>query len=161
MLFRSLVVAKRWKSEMPAIEAALAAAAAESGVVIQYATDIDRWFSVSVPPKRRRSRAFRRVGRLSVHLLDPACWTVYKLSRYLEGDQEDLRAVLRRERVPWRRVATLAGEALRTSPRSTQLILFRRQVEHFLRVEGHAIWGARFDAIHAVKIGRASCRERV
>ncbi|TMB00216.1 MAG: hypothetical protein E6J70_11000 [Deltaproteobacteria bacterium] len=152
---------RRW----PEVEAAVAAAAREARVVVQYSSDLDRWSSVTIPPRRRRTRPYRRVGRLSVRLLEPACWAVYKLARYLDADVEDLRTVLRRERVPSLALARLCGESLRASPRSTQLFLFRRQVEHFLAQHGRAIWGRRFDvsrtvaAFHrAAGIGRATPR---
>ena len=103
--------------------------------------------------------------RPALRLLEPACWAVYKLARYLDADVEDLRTVLRRERVPSLALARLCGESLRASPRSTQLFLFRRQVEHFLAQHGRAIWGRRFDvsrtvaAFHrAAGIGRATPR---
>jgi hypothetical protein len=138
--------AGRWSD----VERAIGEAAAVAGVPVQYSTDIDRWSQIAVPTARRRTRLLRRHGRLSVHLLDPACWAVYKLARYLESDVEDLRAVLRRQRVPAARVARLCGESLRSSPRSAQLFLFRRQVEHFLRAHGTAVWGARFDPRAAI-----------
>jgi len=146
----ALVVAERFGSQWPGIEAAVAAAREDAGIAIQYATDIDRWSSVSVPTARRRSRPLRRIGRLSVHVLDPACWAVYKLTRYLDSDVADLRAVLRRQRVPWRGLARLCGESLRSSPRSTQLRLFRQQVEHFFRTHGRHVWGQRFDPERAI-----------
>ena len=150
----ALVVAERFQTHWPAVEAAVAAARAEARIAVQYATDIDRWSSVSIPMARRRSRAFRRFGRLSVHLLEPTCWAVYKLTRYLDSDVEDLRAVLRRQRVAWRGLAHLCGESLRTSPRSTQLRLFRQQVEHFFRTYGGGVWGASFDPERAIGIFR-------
>lgn len=134
----------------PEVEAAIARAAVDARVRVQYSTDIDRWSSVAIPSRRRRTRPFRRIGRLSVHLLDPACWAVYKLARYLESDLADLRAVLRRQRVSALRLAGLCGESLRESPRSTQLFLFRRQVEEFFRMHGRAVWGRRFDPGAAV-----------
>src|SRR5205085_12371713 len=107
--------------------------------------DIDRWSSISVPARRRRSRRLRTIGRLSVRLLDPGCWAVYKLARYLDSDVEDLVAVLRRVGVSAARLAGLCGVALRSSPRSTQLALFRRHVEHFFRTHGSVVWGDGFD----------------
>jgi len=135
---------------LPAVQAAVGAAAAETGLRVQYSTDIDRWSSVSIPSARRATRSYRRLGRLSVRLLEPTCWAVYKLARYLDSDVTDLRAVLRRERVPYLRLARLCGESLRVSPRSPQLLLFRRQVEHFFRAHGRAIWGPRFDPETAI-----------
>jgi hypothetical protein len=135
-----LRLARRHAGSGPAVEAAVAEAAARASVAVQWSTDVDRWSLVSVPSRHRRARRFRTIGRLRVDLLDPACWAVYKLARYLEPDVEDLVAVLRRERVGPRRLARLCGEALRASPRSTALFLFRRQVEAFFRTHGASIW---------------------
>ena len=137
----------RW---WPEVESAVAAAAREAGVAVQYSTDIDRWSSVAIPPRRRKTRSYRRIGRLSVHLLDPTCWAVYKLARYLDADVEDLRAVLRRQRVSSVALARLCGVSLRASPRSSQLFLFRKQVEHFLLEHGRAVWGRGFDPAGAI-----------
>jgi hypothetical protein len=87
---------------------------------------------------------------LSVHLLDPACWAVYKLARYLETDIEDLLAVLSRQKVSSASLARLCGECLRHSPRSTQLFLFRKQVEHFFREHGSTVWRTGFESGHAI-----------
>ena len=73
---------------LPAVQAAVGAAAAETGLRVQYSTDIDRWSSVSIPSARRGTRSYRRLGRLSVRLLEPTCWAVYKLARYLDQDVE-------------------------------------------------------------------------
>lgn len=142
----------------PDIESAVAAAAREARVVVQYSADIDRWSPVAIPPGKRRTRPWKRFGRLSLHLLDPACWAVYKLARYLDSDVEDLRAVLRRQRVPSLALARLCGVSLRTSPRSTQLFLFRRQVEHFFHAHGPAVWGRGFEATRAVAAFRRAAK---
>ena len=133
--------AQRW----PEIEEAVAAAAVV-GLPVQYSSDIDRWSSVSVPRAKRRTRHLKRIGRLNVHLLDPVVWAVYKLARDLDSDVDDLIAVLRAERVDPAKLARLCGHALRESPRSSALFLFRRQVEHFLREHGPTVWGSHFDA---------------
>ena len=141
----------RWAHHWPDVERAIAEAAGETGVAVQYSTEIDRWSPVSVPVLRRRSRRWERHGRLDVHLLDPACWAVYKLARYFDSDVQDLREVLRAEGVTSRRLAAICGESLRASPRSPQLFSFRRQVEHFFREHGPMIWGRKFDAEGAVQ----------
>lgn len=152
----ALLVVERFAPEWPAIEAAVAEARDEAAIAVQWGTDIDRWSSISVPAAHRRTRPYRRIGRLSVHLLEPTCWAVYKLARYLDSDVTDLRSVLRRSRVPWHRLARLSGESLRTSPRSTQQRLFRQQVEHFFLTHGRSVWGARFDADRAIVAFRRS-----
>jgi hypothetical protein len=139
-------LSERYRRRGPEVEDAVAAAAAALGLAVQYSSDIDRWSSISVPRPKRRTRPLKRIGRLNVHLLDPAVWAVYKLARYLDSDVHDLIAVLRAERVDAGRVARLCGHALRESPRSSALFLFRQQVEHFLREHGRTVWGRRFDA---------------
>ena len=115
-----LVVSAHDEPLWPEVESAVITAARDTGVTVQYSNDIDRWSSVTIPPTRRRSRPHRRFGRLSVHVLDPACWAVYKLARYLDADVEDLRYVLRRAHVPSGALARLCGTSLRASPRSTE-----------------------------------------
>jgi hypothetical protein len=153
-----LMVPKRYERLWGDVEAAVAAASAATRAVVQYSTDIDRWSAVSIPERRRKTRPLRRVGRLSVHLLDPTCWAVYKLARYLDADVDDLRAVLARQRVSGDGLARLCGICLRTSSRSTQLFLFRRQVAHFFRAHGRAVWGRGFDAERAIALFRRAAK---
>jgi len=134
------------------IEAAIAAASQETGVVVQYSTDIDRWSQVTIPRAKRKVRFYQRVGPLTVQLLEPKCWAVYKLARYLDSDVEDLVSVLRRQKVSWPALARLCGESLRSSPRSTQLYLFRRQVEHFFKQHGIKVWGKNFKSHKAIAV---------
>lgn len=136
----------------PELETAIGAAAQEAGVAVQYSADIDRWSQVSIPKSRTKTRFYKRVGPLTIHLLDPKCWAVYKLARYLDSDVEDLLSVLRRQRVSWIALARLCGESLRSSPRSTQLYLFRRQVEHFFEQHGRTVWGKTFKTERAVAV---------
>jgi len=142
----------------PEIETAILAAADESAVTVQYSTDIDRWSSVAIPPRRQKTRRFRQIGPLAVHLLRPDCWAVYKLARYLDADVDDLCSVLRRERIPAVTLARLCGESLRASPRSTQLFAFRRHVEHFFAAHGPTIWRKRFSARRAVAVFHRAAR---
>ncbi|MBI1987124.1 MAG: hypothetical protein HYS70_02105 [Nitrospinae bacterium] len=133
-----------------AVESAIMEAAEETGVTAQYAQDIDRWSSVAVPRYDLHTRFYRRFGCAYVHLLEPAYWAVYKLARYLDADVADLIAVLRTQGVPPRQLAKVCGKALRSSPRSSSLFLFRRHVEHFFREHGPAIWGQGFDPCRAI-----------
>lgn len=116
----------------------------------QYAEDIDRWGPISLLDYRRHTLPYRRFGNLQVRLLDPAYWSIGKISRYLDPDVHDLVDVLRRRRIPAGRLVRLWGRALRESPRSTACTRFRAQAEHFLRTFGRTIWGARFDPESAI-----------
>jgi len=136
----------RWRRVEHAIERAVR----RTGIRVNYAEDIDRWSSISLLDYRRRTRLYRRFGALQVRLMDPAYWSIGKVSRYLDPDVRDLVTVLRAQRVSAARLVRLWGRALRRSPRSLALTQFRRQAEHFLRAHGRAIWGTRFDAERAL-----------
>lgn len=132
------------------VEAAIAAAARVARVIVQYSADIDRWSSITMPNYQRHTRLYRRLGRVSVHLLESAYWAVPKLAWYLDSDAADLAAVLGAQGVKPEGLARLCGRALRASPRSTALFAFRQHVEHFLRAHGPRVWGSDFDAEAAV-----------
>jgi hypothetical protein len=132
------------------VEAAIAEASRAAEVVIQYSADIDRWSSIGMPNYRRHTRFYRRYGRVTVHLLEPAYWAVPKLARYLDTDRLDLQVVLHTQGVHPELLARVCGRALRASPRSTALFLFRQQVEDFLRTHGVTVWGSDFDAEAAI-----------
>lgn len=138
------------RREWAELERAIEAASKRAGIQTNFAADIDRWGQISLLDYRRHTQAYRVFGRLDVRLLDPAYWSIGKLTRYLEPDIRDLVAVLTRQQVPAGRAIRLWGTALRASPPSTASGLFRRQAEHFLATHGSSIWGTRFDAAAAV-----------
>lgn len=143
-----------WKD----FEAAVARTTGLTGIHTNYAEDIDRWGSISLLDYTRHTRPYRTFGKLDVRLLDPAYWSIGKLSRYLDPDVRDLVAVLRRQRVPVDRLIRLWAIALRKSPRSLASTQFYQQAEHFLRAHGRAIWGRTFDAEDAVRRFALACQ---
>jgi len=133
---------KSWEKVAAAIERTVQL----TGIQANYAEDIDRWGLITLLDYKRRTRPYRRFGLLQVRLLDPAYWSVGKMTRYLDPDVRDMVQVFKRQKVPAERLARLWGRALKKSPRSAALIQFRRQVEDFLQTHGSAIWGKKFDA---------------
>lgn len=138
------------RKEWALIEAAIARAVQRTGIPANFAQDIDRWGPVSLLDYQRHTVAYRRFGQLRVELLDPAYWTIGKISRYLDPDVRDLVSVLKRRHLAPDRLIRLWARALRASPRSDGLAQFRRQAEHFLRTYGRSVWGARFNPDDAV-----------
>jgi len=134
------------------IEEAIERTVRLTGIQANFAEDIDRWGPISLMDYLRHTRPYRRFGTLNVRVLDPAYWSIGKLSRYLEPDVRDLVSVLRRQRVPANRVVRVWARALRASPRSMALPQFRRQAEDFLRACGRAIWGTPFDPEGAIRL---------
>ena len=137
---------RQWKR----LEAALGRTVRRTGIQVNYAEDIDRWSSVTLLDYRRHTAPYKTFGAIRVRLLSPAYWAIGKLARYFELDVDDLVRVLKRNRVPASPAIRLWARALRGSPRSASLPLFRRQVEHFLGTHGPAIWGRSFDAEAAI-----------
>lgn len=128
-----------------AIEAAVEQAKQRTGIAASYAIDLDRWGAISLLDYRKHTTPYKRFGTLRVNLLDPAYWSIGKLTRMYEPDIDDLVAVLKRQHVAHARLAKLWGTALRKSPPSSDQALFRAHVESFLRMHGTRIWGASFD----------------
>jgi hypothetical protein len=128
------------------VEAAVERTVKLTGIQANYAEDIDRWGLITLLDYKRRTRPYRRFGLLEVRLLDPAYWSIGKMTRYLDPDVKDMLQVFKRQKIAPDRLARLWGRALKKSPRSAALFQFRRQVEDFLRSYGPAIWGKKFDA---------------
>lgn len=148
--FAVILAPRRRQAAWAAIEQAIRRATQETGLAAQFSEDIARWSSISFLDYRRHTRPYARYGSVAVRVLEPAYWAIGKLARYLAPDVRDLRRVLRRQSLTPAPLARLWGRALAASPRSTVCWQFRRQVEHFLREQGPAIWGRGFDAARAI-----------
>lgn len=146
----AILVPRARRREWDAIDAAIARTIQLTGIQANYAEDIDRWGLISLLDYRRHTQPYRRFDRLEVRLLDPVYWSIGKISRYTDPDIQDLTEALRRKRVPVGRLVKVWAAALRASPRSEALRLFRQQAEHFLNHHGPAIWGRQFNAAAAI-----------
>ena len=146
-----ITLARSSRARWEALETAVARTVKLTGIQANFAEDIDRWGAISLLDYRRRTIPYRTFGKLEVRLLNPAYWSIGKISRYLDPDIRDLLAVLKRQRIPAKRLSRLWGLALRSSPRSTACTQFRDQAEHFLLTYGRTIWGRRFDAEDAIQ----------
>lgn len=137
----------RWE----AVDAAIQRTVARTGIPANYTEDLDRWGQITLLDYRRHTQPYKRFGRLEVRLLDPAYWSIGKISRYLDPDVQDLVTILKRKHTPTLRLIQVWARALRASPRSPSVFQFRTQVEHFLRTYGRTIWGHRFEPEAAVR----------
>lgn len=136
-----------WSKVTGAVERASRMTATETN----YLDDIDRWGTITLLDYRKHARPYRRFGKLTVSVLDPVYWSIGKITRYLDPDIGDLEAVLRRQRVRPEALTQLWAKALRKSPLSPALVLFRKQAEHFLRRSGPRIWGRKFNPEKTIK----------
>lgn len=133
-----------------ALAAAIGKAKALCGVAVNFDEDIDRWGMITLMDYRRQSGVYKTFGGITVRLLDPATWSIGKMTRFLDPDAKDMAAVLKKQKVAAAKVAGVWGKALKASPRSETQNLFRKQVEYFLKSYGPGIWGKGFDADKAV-----------
>jgi hypothetical protein len=145
-------VRKKDKETWEKLESAIERTVRLTGTQANYAEDIDRWGLITLLDYKRHTHPYRTFGRLRVRVLEPAYWSIGKMTRYLDPDVRDMIQVFKRQKVPADRLARLWGRALKKSPRSAALIQFRRQVEDFLRTYGSAIWGKRFDAGRTMRL---------
>ena len=122
-----------------AIQKAIAETARATGITPQYDEDIDQWSSITLPAKK--SRLYRRFGKVEVCILDPALWAIGKLARYLSTDIHDLRIVMKTTNAKSKPTVKLWGTALGMSPASSSQGTFRKQVASFLDQYAAEIWG--------------------
>ncbi len=123
-----------------------------TGIQTNYSEDIDRWSQVTYLDYRKHCRPFKTFGGIQVRVLNPEYWSIGKMTRYIDLDVKDMVAVFRKQRTPAGRLAGLWGKALRLSPKSSALMLFRRQVENFLGSYGRDIWGKGFSAAKVLDV---------
>jgi hypothetical protein len=83
-------------------------------------------------------------------VLDPAFWSIGKMTRFIDPDIQDMIQVFRKKRVSPARLAKVWGKALKESPRSITLIRFRHHVESFFESYGTKIWGREFNSSKAI-----------
>jgi hypothetical protein len=121
------------KKDWPATETLLRRLAKKHGIAIQYHEDIGRWSMVSFLDWRKHSLPYKKAGMLEVRVLDPYYWSIGKITRGTERDLKDLRAVIRKRGLDWKKLARLWARALRESPISIRLSNVLRQMELFLR----------------------------
>lgn len=133
------------------IELAVKRAIEATGIAANYAQNIDQWGAISLTDYREQSRPYRRFGKVQLRLMDPAYWSIGKISRFITPDIRDLVAVFKTEKVPPEKLLKVWGKALRASPPSDACFQFRRNVESFLQVYGRAIWGKPFDPEGAIR----------
>lgn len=127
---------------------------AQTGIAAQFAEDIDRWSPITLRGYERHIYLYKRFRGIEVCLMETPYWAIGKLSRYLDSDIQDLVKVFRKTHTSWQDVASVAGRALRRSPKSTSCFLFRKQAENFFQRFGKRVWGKAFDAEAALRVFR-------
>jgi hypothetical protein len=136
-----------WKQ----LESAIRKAIDETGIQANYAEDIDRWGMVTLLDYKNNIKLYRKYDKLVLWVLDPAYWSIGKMTRFLNPDIQDMIQVFSKKKIPPTRLAEVWGKALRASPRSMVLEKFRRQVESFFESYGTKIWGRSFNSMKTIR----------
>lgn len=142
------------KKTLPELELRLQRLAAKHKILVQFSSDIDRWSSVSFLDWKKHSRPYKKLGLLEIRVLDPYYWSIGKITRGTERDINDLRSVIRKQKLDWKKLLKLWAKALRKSPPSTVLFNVRRQIEIFLRDSKKNTFDKDFDAETALEYFR-------
>jgi hypothetical protein len=133
------------------LESAIRKAIDKTGIQANYAEDIDRWGMVTLLDYKSNAKLYKKYDKLALMVLDPAYWSIGKMTRFIDPDIQDMIQVFRKKKIPPANLAEIWGKALKESPHSTTLIRFRRQVESFFESYGTKIWGINFNSSKAIK----------
>jgi hypothetical protein len=128
------------------LESAVKKTIEKTGIQANYAEDIDRWGMITLLDYKNKTRLYKKLRKLTIYLLDPAYWSIGKMTRFIDPDIDDMIQVFRKTKTSPAYLAKVWGRALRKSPRSIALTRFRRHVESFLGSYGKKIWGRSFDS---------------
>ncbi len=137
--------------EWERLESAVRKSVEKTGIYANYTEDIDRWGMITLLDYKKKTSHYKKYGKLAVRVLDPAHWSIGKMTRFIDPDIQDMIQVFRKKEVPALRLAKIWGRALKESHRSTTLAGFRRQAEGFLESYGKKIWGKGFDPAKVVR----------
>jgi hypothetical protein len=139
------------KAAWQKLESAVRKAIDKTGIQANYAEDIDRWGMVTLLDYKSNAKLFKKYGNLTLLVLEPAFWSIGKMTRFIDPDIQDMIQVFRKKKSSPLILAEVWGKALKESPRSTTLMRFRRQVESFFESYGTKIWGRNFNSSEAVR----------
>lgn len=138
---------RNWKQ----LESAIRKAIDKTGIQANYAEDIDRWGMVTLLDYKNHTKLYKKIGKLSIRVLEPAYWSIGKMTRFINPDIEDMIHAFHKKKISPARLAEVWGEAFRSSPRSTTLARFRHHVESFFESYGTKIWGRSFNPVKAIR----------
>ena len=136
-----------WKQ----LELAMEKVKDKTGIAANFGEDIDRWGMITLLDYRKNTKLYKKYGKLVVKVLDPAYWSIGKMTRFIDPDIQDMIQVFSKTKVSALRLVRIWGRALKESPKSAALVAFRRQVEAFLNSYGKKIWGKSFDSDKLIK----------
>lgn len=132
----------RAAGERDRLEQAIRKASNQTGLAADYSENVSHWSMIDFSDYRQTAVPYKKIGKLKIKIIAPACWTIGKMGRFYELDIQDMVQILRKNKVPAARVIRVWAKALKGSALSLELGQFREHVHYFLRRYAKKIWGA-------------------
>lgn len=130
------------------------------GVAVNYSEDIGHWSMINLLDYRKTALSYFKAGQLNVRIIAPEYWTIGKMARFLEVDIRDMVRMIKRKKLKPKKLISLWGRSLRSSPLSLELGSFNRNVIYFIKHYGKKIWGRRFDTEKEIALFKKSAQLR-
>ncbi len=123
--------------------------ARETGVSVNFSENIGGGSMISYLDYRKTALLYKKIGKLNVELIEPAYWTIGKMTRFLELDIQDMVKIIRNKKIKPERMIKVWAQAFRSSDLSLELGQFKEHVLFFLKQYSKKLWGkkAKFDVL--------------
>ena len=119
--------------------------AQESGVAVNFSENIGGWSMINYLDYRKTATPYEFFGKLDVRLIEPAYWTIGKMTRFLELDIQDMVKIIRKKKIQPARLIGIWAQAFKTSDLSLELGQFKDHVLYFLKSYAKKLWGKKVD----------------
>lgn len=94
--------------------------------------DVSRWGMIDIPPDyRNRTKLFKKVDDVEFHLLSPVDLIISKLRSFRDVDISDSKYLVNKFNISIEEIRIAAEKAIETSPRSTDLFWFKKNIDIF------------------------------
>jgi len=103
-------------------------------------SDISRWSMIDIPKGyRKRAVPYNLVEtkHINVFLLAPLDLIISKLRVFRDKDIEDALFLIKKFKISKNDVLRASERAIKTSPASTELLRFKKTIEHFIKLAYH------------------------
>ncbi len=139
-------LAKNTPAKKKSASAAILKTAQETGVAVNFSENIGGWSMINYLNYRKTAVPYRLFGKLDVRLIEPAYWTIGKMTRFLELDIQDMVKIIRKKKIKHETLIGIWAQAFRSSDLSLELGQFKDHVLFFLKQYGKKIWGKKIKA---------------
>ena len=125
---------------------AIIQSAQETGVAVNFSENIGGWSMINYLDYRKTAVSYKRFGKLDVKIIEPAYWTIGKMTRFLELDVQDMVKIIRKKKIQPKRLIGIWAQAFKISSLSLELGQFKDHVLYFLKSYSNKIWGKEIEA---------------